>query len=362
VSLLPAPHLNLEEKYIDTIKYFYWDKVRNKGEQTAFLSLKVDECEIPSINKSNISICIKFEENQITIFPDYINNPIYCIAYGANRPVAESSLGNYSFENISETLFKDDAFLQNSSEYLLRLDYETAKSRKGSDELRKLKELLLRVLPEGVQDIKIVKTGKLQREVQVKTGYGWVNLNDLSLGYKTTIAWLIDFATKMIYFHEKSEDPFNEPAILVLDEIDLHMHPAWQREIIENLTKIFPKTQFIVTAHSPLIVQSAFNSNLVLLKKKGDSVEIINEPDVVSSWRIDQVLTSDLFGLKNSRGKKTEELLARRRELILKDALTDEEKDELDKLESKMDEIPVAETPEYIKAIELVLKMSKAAK
>jgi len=163
----------------------------------------------------------------------------------------------------------------------------------------------------------------------------------------------------MIYYHEHSSSPFDEPAILILDEIDLHMHPAWQREIIDNLTKIFSKTQFIVTAHSPLIAQAALDANLVLLKKNKDEIRVINEPDIVKSWRIDQVLTSDLFGLKDTRSKKTENVLAKRRRLLLKDELSQKEMEELQKLETKIDEIPVAETQEYIKAMEIILKSAK---
>ncbi|MDR3195082.1 MAG: AAA family ATPase [Tannerella sp.] len=277
--------------------------------------------------------------------------PSCCFAYGANRRMAERSLPDDRFTRISETLFKDDAFLPDSSEYFLRLDCETAKSRKGSRKQDRVKELLLKALPEGVQDIKAVKAGRLQREVRVKTDFGWVNLNDLGLGYKTTVAWLIDFAANMIYFHDKSDNPFDEPAILVLDEIDLHMHPAWQREIIANLTKTFPKTQFIVTAHSPLIAQAALNANLVLLKKADDHVRIINDPETVKSWRIDQVLTGDLFGLKEARPKETERLLKRRRELLKKNRLSEEERSELERLNRETDAMPVGETKGEIDAM-----------
>jgi predicted ATP-binding protein involved in virulence len=364
VALLPVAQFSYNEPF----KYNYkWRKIlldwtQRNDKQNSLLSMTGAECETPFIASSEISFDYTIQHNPAMNEYDekfLITSPVFCVAYGANRKMAEKSLSDDYFNNISETLFRDDAFLQNSSEYFLRLDYETAKSRKGSEELRKVKELLLKVLPDGIQDIRVVKKAKLQRNIQVKTVYGWVNLNDLSLGHKTTIAWLIDFATKMIYYYENSENPFDEPAILVLDEIDLHMHPSWQREIIENLTKTFPKTQFIVTAHSPLIVQAALNANLVLLKRMNDSVEIINEPNIVKSWRIDQVLTSDLFGLKSSRDKETEKILAQRRRLLLKENLTDIEKEELKKLENKLDEIPIAETPEYIKAMEIVLKMAK---
>jgi predicted ATP-binding protein involved in virulence len=378
VSLLPTPQSflgkrsHLDTEYDLSINNGWrnaWDLKHKNGEQDSKISLVVAECEKP-FSKEEMEMSLTFKLNHkksnsdnygmlSTKFDTKVLSPVYCFAYGANRKMAEKSLSDESFRNTSETLFKDDALLQNSSEYFLRLDYETSKSRRGSEELRRVKELLLKVLPNGVQDIRVVKSGRLQREVQVQTTFGWVKLNDLSLGYKTTIAWLIDFATKMIYYHEKSETPFDQPAILILDEIDLHMHPAWQREIIDNLTKIFTKTQFIVTAHSPLIAQAAFNSNLVLLKRIGDHIRIINEPDIVKSWRIDQVLTSDLFGLKDSRNVKIEKVLTRRRNLLMKDDLTDNEKNELKALDGKLDEIPVAETPEYIKAMELVLKIAK---
>jgi predicted ATP-binding protein involved in virulence len=287
-------------------------------------------------------------------FDTKLFSPVYCFAYGANRKMAEKSLSDESFKNTSETLFKDDALLQNSSEYFLRLDYETAKSKKGNVEKNRVKELLLKVLPDGVKDIDVVKSGRLQREVQVKTEFGWVKINELSLGYKTTIAWLIDFATKMIYYNEKSETPFDEPAILILDEIDLQMHPALQREIIENLTKIFSKTQFIVTAHSPLIAQAALSSNLVLLKRIGDHVKVENTPDVIRSWRIDQVLTSDLFGLKESRTKEFEKKIQRRRTLLKKETLSDRQSEELKILNMEIDEMPVGNTKSEMDAMDIL--------
>ncbi len=379
VSLLPSPQSFLSKRSASDTEYDMsinngwrnaWDLKHKSGESDSVLSLLVVECEKPFTNEYDFEFPLSYtldhkksnsdNYNLVTTkFDTKILSPVYCFAYGANRKMAEKSLSDESFSNTSETLFKDDALLQNSSEYFLRLDYETAKSKKGNAEKNRVKDLLLKILPNGVQDIDVVKSGRLQREVHVKTDFGWVKLNELSLGYKTTIAWLIDFATKMIYYHEKSETPFDQPAILIIDEIDLHMHPAWQREIIENLTKIFPKTQFIATAHSPLIAQAALDSNLVLLKKSKDEIRVINEPNIVKSWRIDQVLTSDLFGLKDSRNKRVEKVLARRRNLLLKDELNNSEKEELRKLESKIDEIPVAETQEYIKAMEIVLKSSK---
>ena len=379
VSMLPSPQSflgrrnHLDTEYDLSINNEWrnaWSLKHKEGDKGSKISLVVQECEIPFSNTDSIQVRLEyskahtteFDSDEASITSNYntkLLSPVFCFAYGANRKVGPKFLSGEKLLEASETLFNEEALLQNSEEYFLQLDYETAKSRKGSSEIDKVKELLIRILPTGVKDIRVVKRGRLQRTVQVETSFGWVGINDLSLGYKTTIAWLIDFATKMIYYHEKSDDPFKEPAILVLDEIDLHMHPAWQKEIIEKLTELFPNTQFIVTAHSPLIAQAALDSNLILLKRTKDYVRVINEPEIINSWRIDQVLTSDLFGLKESRNSKVEKVFDRRRALIMKDELDTEEKEQLKSLEEKIDEIPVAETPEYIRAMEIVLKASK---
>ena len=65
------------------------------------------------------------------------------------------------------------------------------------------------------------------------------------------------------------------------------------------LTDRFPNTQFIATAHSPLVAQAAADANLAVLHREGDHVVIDNEVDNIRNWRIDQILTSDLFGLRN---------------------------------------------------------------
>jgi len=84
----------------------------------------------------------------------------------------------------------------------------------------------------------------------------------------------------------------------LVDEIDMHLHPEWQRKIIQFLSHHFPKTQFIVTSHSPLVVQSAENVNVVLLNKEGDKT-IISQPDIKTfkGWTVVEIL-EELMGLE----------------------------------------------------------------
>lgn len=120
------------------------------------------------------------------------------------------------------------------------------------------------------------------------------------------IAWVVDFAKNLFDRYPDSLNPLSEPAVVLVDEIDLHMHPSWQQCIINYLSFHFPNTQFIVTSHSPLVVQSADKINLVLLQKNKEtgSVEITNHVNVsYKGWTVEEIL-NDLMGLEKTVSDK----------------------------------------------------------
>jgi predicted ATP-binding protein involved in virulence len=147
-----------------------------------------------------------------------------------------------------------------------------------------------------------------------------------------------------------------------VDEIDLHLHPKWQRSLISYLTERFPNTQFIVTAHSPLIVQAATDANIVLLRREGDHVVIDNDVEAIRGWRVDQVLTSDLFGLETARPPEYDELLAQRAKLLGKAKLTKRDESRLKKLESEIGDLPVGESVADIEAMDVIRRAAEVLK
>jgi predicted ATP-binding protein involved in virulence len=163
-------------------------------------------------------------------------------------------------------------------------------------------------------------------------------------------AWVGDLVGRMFDAYPDHEDPLAAPAIVLVDEFDLHMHPKWQRDAIAFLTERFPAVQFIVTAHSPLVVQSAPNANIVLLEKKGDHVVIENEPVNVATWRVDQILTSELFGLSSARRQDVQDVLDERASLLAKAELTDEERQRIAQLGEVAAVVPHADTAAEIQA------------
>ncbi|MDI1279187.1 AAA family ATPase [Methylobacter sp.] len=177
-----------------------------------------------------------------------------------------------------------------------------------------IEDVLINLLPD-VKNIRISKPTKLSpnSRVEFKMPDGWLLLSQLSLGYQTMTAWMVDLSARLFDCYPDSPNPIAEPAIVLIDEIDLHLHPKWQRTIMSYLSERFVNTQFIVTAHSPLIVQAAENANIVVLKRESEGVVIHQQAQDVHGWRIDQLLTSDLFELKSARSPHYESLLEQRR-------------------------------------------------
>jgi predicted ATP-binding protein involved in virulence len=286
-------------------------------------------------------------------------SPFVCYGYGAARRMAERSLPEGIPETGTETLFSYNADLRNAEDWLIRADYAASKDspqrKRQQERLEQIKQLLLAILPEidGIQFLAGSGVYPIPR-VEFHTPYGWVPLRQLGFGYQTVIAWMVDFVSRMIERYPDSPDPLAEPAVVLVDEIDLHLHPLWQRQLIGYLSRRFPNTQFIATAHSPLIVQAATSANLAVLRREGDHVVIDNDVATIRNWRIDQVLTSDLFGLPSARPPELDELLDRRQALLTKGRLTKADEQELADLETKIGSLPAGETLEQARRLALI--------
>ncbi|BAP57872.1 hypothetical protein THII_3575 [Thioploca ingrica] len=93
-----------------------------------------------------------------------------------------------------------------------------------------------------------------------------LNINQLSSGEKTLLALVADLARRLAIANPHREQPLTGNGIVLIDEIDLHLHPRWQRRVIPQLSKIFPNCQLIVTTHSPLVLSQVKPENVVILE------------------------------------------------------------------------------------------------
>ena len=119
------------------------------------------------------------------------------------------------------------------------------------------------------------------------------------------LSWVVDLCKRMFERYPDSENPLNENAIVLIDEIDLHLHPKWQRDIISFLSNAFPNIQFIATTHSPLVIQSMNEVNLYVLHREGDKV-VAEHSDVSNfqGWTVEEILRDTMKMDKDIRSDK----------------------------------------------------------
>jgi energy-coupling factor transporter ATP-binding protein EcfA2 len=234
---------------------------------------------------------LELGRSSYTLIPFARIGGLQCHGYGATRRMGSTSLSDNDEYDDNISLFRDDVALLNAEEWLLQADYAASKRSRVQKQAKKrrdqVKTVLIDLLPD-VDDIKFVQPNEHPTpSVRFKTPYGWVSVQDLSLGYKTLTAWMVDLASRMFDQYPKSPNPLAEPAVVLIDEIDLHLHPKWQRTLMNFLSERFINTQFIVTAHSPLVVQAAVNAKIVLLRRQDDHVIIDNNVEAIQGWRVD---------------------------------------------------------------------------
>lgn len=100
-------------------------------------------------------------------------------------------------------------------------------------------------------------------------------LNRMSDGYKCTISLITDIAYRMAQLNPQlREKVLDTPGVVIVDEIDLHLHPEWQKRILDDLTSIFPNIQFIVSTHASSVISSVKSENLIVLENNSASAPI----------------------------------------------------------------------------------------
>ena len=98
-------------------------------------------------------------------------------------------------------------------------------------------------------------------------------IHSMSDGYRGTLSLFADIAYRMAMLNPALGDRVLEtPGVVMIDEIDLHLHPRWQARILEDLVRIFPNVQFIVTTHSPVVVASVPRGDIRVLDGEAVSV------------------------------------------------------------------------------------------
>lgn len=137
--------------------------------------------------------------------------------------------------------------------------------------------------------------------VLVRTPDGVVQIEALSQGMTSLLSWIGIVVQRLHEIAPEDVDPMNGPALILMDEIDAHMHPAWQQKLLPRLQSLLPNVQIIASTHSPLVVAGLEVSEVVRFDRDSDGrvVRLVLEKDMTIG-RADQILTGDLFGLDST--------------------------------------------------------------
>lgn len=280
---------------------------------------------------------------------------VFVCAYGANRTrTADLSHSGYSRHDAVRSLFDDETSLQNS-ELILRRQGRTSRKRVE----RKLLEILM--LDPKRAAIEYSSTHGLQIRGPWTSG-DWVlaGLPTLSDGYRSTTQWVIDLIGWLVYAGRFARDE-DMTGVVLVDELEQHLHPRWQRYIIAQLHRQFPRLQFIASTHTPLLALGLTDQQRGLLVQlsKDDEQAIqtkVIDPQEFQGLRADQVLTSYKgFALPTTRSPGSSEPIARYAELASKQRSEAEELD-FAKLGAHLDKtLVLGETP-YERRVETAVR------
>jgi predicted ATP-binding protein involved in virulence len=130
-------------------------------------------------------------------------------------------------------------------------------------QLNFVRQAILSILP----DYKDIKVRRSRMQIVLKKQDYELVLNQLSDGEKNLLVMVADIARRLAIANpDPTKNALEGEGIILIDEIELHLHPQWQRDIIPRLTSTFPNCQFIVTTHSPQVLSNVKKENVFIVE------------------------------------------------------------------------------------------------
>ena len=166
------------------------------------------------------------------------------------------------------------------------------------------------------------------------TADGPMPLNTLSQGTQSIVQWMARLLIGYAEYYDFPKELRDKPGVLILDEIDAHLHPSWQRRVIPTLTHHLPSLQIFCSTHSPLMLAGLKEGQIQLLRRDDrGNVTVSSNEQAVYGWSADEILRGFLE-VTDPTDLREASNLERLRELRGKDRLSVEEAEELETLRS----------------------------
>lgn len=280
---------------------------------------------------------------------------VFACGYGTARTrVATHSHESYGRFEALRSLVDDNVTLQNPELVLRRQDEEPRRRAE-----HKLLDILM--LDSHQSEVTYSTAGLQIRGPWAGGEQIPADLATLSDGYRSTSQWILDLIGWLVHDGRFARDE-DLTGIVLIDELEQHLHPRWQRHIITLLRRHFPKLQFVASTHTPLLVSSLADherSKLVTLMREDGQIHArLRDAAEFRGMRADQVLTSiHAFALPTSRSPGSSSDLDRYAELLGKPRTPDEDA-ELERLRVQLKASLLAGETERARRVEAALRES----
>jgi uncharacterized protein (TIGR02646 family) len=278
---------------------------------------------------------LSFRKGSNHFVSNVITSHSFLIAYGSTRLLPDKYSTGYE-ENGDDRvrvrhLFKASTPLVDAEAWLYSL---YMRDPTGFDLIvRGLRDMLL--MGDNDHFIPISSdTGKGSILVEFNSRREISTVSNLSDGYRTMLALACDMMSMLVQEGTSMEAA---EGIVVIDELESNLHPSWKKRIVGCFRKVFPRVQFIVSTHDPLCLRGVFEHETVLLRRdsRQQIIAVTNLPNP-NDLRIDELLTSEFFGLNATLDTDLEDIYNEYYQLLIKQHPTSTEQERLNELKKEL--------------------------
>jgi energy-coupling factor transporter ATP-binding protein EcfA2 len=298
-----------------------------RGCQTGYVKISLTNSQQPvELHFSKRSVDFK------VIPRDLLGPKVLVTAYGATRLLPQNGGRKQRVYRAAKPYNLFDPFtpLIDADRWLSNLSDEVTDEKKiSSFQLiaRDIKALLL-----------LKRKDRLRKDkdgmIKVKLFGEEVGIQELSEGYRSVVALATDIMSVMHFRWESMEVA---EGIVLIDEIDSHLHPRWKMMLVKRLRKVFPHVQFLVTSHDPLSLRGLHQGEVAVMQRDQKHRPIARRdlpaPDAM---RVEQILTSEFFGLSSTIDPEMEEKFDEYYELLAVDKRTKTQAERLNDLKLEL--------------------------
>jgi predicted ATP-binding protein involved in virulence len=303
-----ASHSNVSIKLSNYAKPYEWSLVKYRKARE-----KEEKSDLKEVNDLATVLRKRFSgtdgENNFPLFVYYpVNRAVLDIpirirekhTFDVLSAYDDALTGGANFRTFFEW-FREREDLENENrKYVSQTDNFQDK------QLQAVRDALSQLMP----DFKnlTIRRNPLRMEVE-KNGQRLI-VNQLSDGEKCLMALVGDLARRLAIINPLRDNPLEGEGVVLIDEIDLHLHPKWQRLVVPKLREVFKNCQFLISTHSPHVITHIKPENLYLLKMTVEKGVFCERPNESYGKTVDRVL-EDLMDLETTRPDVVMETLKR---------------------------------------------------